>query len=148
MSHLERAVIIQATQDKSWRVKLCLGKNFANLAEICGKEISENPLSNIFTTLLKDPEVDVRLASCESLAKFIKFLSPDRLNNMIPYIQALAKDHSVPVRARACEVLAAAIPLAGKEVTSQKLSPYIFELLQDKADDVKIRFEFFKNSKG
>lgn len=136
---MKEAVVIQATQDKSWRVKLCLAKNFALLAEISGKEIAENPLSNIFSTLLKDPEVDVRLASCESLAKFIKFLSSDRLNNMIPYIQALAKDYSIPVRAKACIVITEAISLAQKETVVQKLNPYILELLQDKADEVKIK---------
>lgn len=89
---------------------------------------------------MKDPEVDVRLASCVSLAKFIKLLSNERLNNMIPYIQALAKDNSIQVRAKACLVITEAIPLAQKETVVQKLNSYILELLQDKADEVKIKY--------
>ena len=88
------AVIIQASQDKSWRVKLSLSKNFAEIADLCGKEIAENPLSNIFTTVLKDPETEVRIAACDSLKRFLRCLSAERLNNMIPYIQKQLKNHS------------------------------------------------------
>lgn len=37
-------VIIAAAEDKSWRVKFALSKNFAELTEAFGKEITDNSL--------------------------------------------------------------------------------------------------------
>jgi len=37
-------IIIAATEDKSWRVRLALSKNFADLTEAFGKEITETSL--------------------------------------------------------------------------------------------------------
>jgi len=56
-------IIIGATEDKSWKVRLCLSKNFAALAEAFGKDITDISLLNIFTNLLKDSETDVRVAA-------------------------------------------------------------------------------------
>jgi len=56
-------VIIAATEDKSWKIRLSLAKNFAQLAEAFGKEITDISLIQIFTTLLKDAETDVRVAA-------------------------------------------------------------------------------------
>jgi hypothetical protein len=37
-------VIIAATDDKSWQVRLALSKNFADLTEAFGKEITDSSL--------------------------------------------------------------------------------------------------------
>jgi len=47
-------VIIQAAEDKSWRVRLALSKNFADIAESFGKEITDLSLVQTFSALLKD----------------------------------------------------------------------------------------------
>lgn len=60
-------LIIQMTGDKSWRVKHFLAKSFADLAEAVGSELSENSLVSIFSTLLRDPENEVRVMAVKSL---------------------------------------------------------------------------------
>jgi len=62
------------------------------LAEAVGKEIADSSLIQNFSNLLKDTECDVRVVAVKSLAKFIKFVSPEKLNNIVPLLQLLAKD--------------------------------------------------------
>lgn len=54
-------LIIQAAEDKSWRVRFCLSKNFALIASNFGKEVTDMSLIQTFGNLLKDSEVDVKL---------------------------------------------------------------------------------------
>jgi len=60
-------VIIAATADRSWRVRLSLAKNFADLTEAFGKEITDTSLIQIYTTLLRDAECEVKTASINCL---------------------------------------------------------------------------------
>lgn len=53
-------VIIAATEDKSWRVRVALSKNFPDLIEAFGKEITDMSLIQIYTTLLRDVEPEVK----------------------------------------------------------------------------------------
>ena len=54
-------LIIQAAEDKSWRVRLCLSKNFTEITRSFGKEIADVSLIQTYGNLLKDPEVDVKI---------------------------------------------------------------------------------------
>lgn len=54
-------------------------KIISKLSEAEGKEISDSSLIQIFSNLLKDGESDVRVVAVTSLAKFIKFVSPEKL---------------------------------------------------------------------
>ena len=65
-------MIIAATEDKSWRVRLAWSKNFAELSEAFGKEITDMSLIQIYTTLLNDVECEVKIAFINSLPNFIK----------------------------------------------------------------------------
>ena len=91
-------IIIAATEDKSWRVRLALSKNFAELTEAFGKETTDGSLIQIFTNLLRDNENDVKIAAIASLSIFIKSISPDKINILIGPIQNLAKDGNAHVR--------------------------------------------------
>lgn len=91
-------LIIAATEDKSWRVRLALSKNFAELTEAFGKDVTDVSLIQIFTNLLRDYENDVKVAAIHSLSQFIKSISPDKLSFLISPIQNLAKDGNASVR--------------------------------------------------
>ena len=54
-------LIIQAAEDKSWRVRLSLSKNFTSIAENFGKEVTDMSLIQTLGNLLKDAEVDVKV---------------------------------------------------------------------------------------
>ena len=139
-------LIIQMTGDKSWRVKLHLAKNFAKLAHAVGKDISDNSLISIFSTLLRDPENEVRVASVRSLKQFVDCLNPDKIPQIFAYLQSMAKDSVPLVRTGACEVLQTIlrmdVNLLGKEVAKTRVQPILIDLCQDK--DTEVRIETLK----
>ena len=125
------------------------------MAEAFGKEITDISLIQIFATLLKDAETDVRIAAVQSLGTFIKTISSDKLHILIPQIQTLARDNSNQVRgiyswkkvtsyviADITAVIAGIVPLVGKDVANQKLYPYLLELVEDKDAQVRIWYRF------
>lgn len=69
-------LIIQAADDKSWRVRLCLAKNFTEIAENFGREVADLSLIQVFGHLLKDTEVDVKIQAVKSLDNFVRIVSP------------------------------------------------------------------------
>ena len=54
-------LIIQAADDKSWRVRLSLAKNFTDIAESFGKEVTDMSLIQTYGNLLKDAEPEVKI---------------------------------------------------------------------------------------
>ncbi|CAK61709.1 unnamed protein product (macronuclear) [Paramecium tetraurelia] len=130
-------LIIQSAEDKSWRVRLALSKIFADLAEAVGKEIADSSLIQIFSNLLKDVECDVRVIAVKSLARFIKFVSPEKLNLIVPLLQLLAKDPFSQVKQNACEVIGQIASLLPKEYSQSKLQQYLIELMADDNQDVR-----------
>lgn len=130
-------LILQSSEDKSWRVRLALSKSFADLAEAVGKEIADSSLIQILQNLLKDNESDVRVVAVRSLAKFIKFVTPERLNIIVPLLQGLAKDAFPQVKSNVCEVIGHIASLLPKEYSQSKLSTYLIELLTDENTDVR-----------
>lgn len=131
-------IIIAATEDKSWKIRLALAKNFPKLAESFGKEITDISLIQIFTTLLKDSETDVRVAIVQSLVAFIQMINTDKLHLLIPHIQALAADHFSHVRANVCDVITSVIPLVPKEISTTKLLPSLLKLIEDSDSETRM----------
>ncbi|EGR34046.1 protein phosphatase 2 regulatory subunit A, alpha isoform, putative [Ichthyophthirius multifiliis] len=130
-------IIIAATEDKSWRVRLSLSKIFPEIAEAFGEEGDSVSLIQIFTNLLRDTENDVRSASIQSLTKFLKILSPEKLVIIIPHLQYLAKDSVFQVRAGVTEVVYLMINILPKDTIVQKLLPLIIELFDDESKEVR-----------
>ena len=64
-------LIIQAAEDKSWRVRLCLSKNFTEIAKNFGKEVTDMSLIQTYGNLLKDSEVDVKIEAVKSMSGFV-----------------------------------------------------------------------------
>ena len=80
--------LLQAGEDKSWKVRLAFAKNFADLAESFGKDITDNNLIQTFTQLLNDCEAEVKNAAINSMTQCLKNLSVEKICNlMLPTIQ-------------------------------------------------------------
>ncbi len=94
-------LIIQAAEDKSWRVRLCLSKNFTEIASNFGKEVTDMSLIQTYSNLLKDAEVDVKIEAVKSLSNFIKIVSQEKINYLLPQVTALGKDALSIVRGKA-----------------------------------------------
>lgn len=108
------------------------------MAEAFGKEISDVSLIQIFTTLLRDVENDVRMASVESLSKFIHFIHAERIATLIPHIQSLMKDQFYGVRAATMDVLNSLLTLMPKDPYVGKFQQPLVELLNDESYDVRV----------
>lgn len=118
-------LIIQAAEDKSWRVRLCLSRNFTEIAENFGKEVADLSLIQVFGHLLKDPEVDVKIEAVKSLDNFIKIVSPERMSVLINQVVALGKDPLGIVRCHTGIVLSTMIRYVPKDQLYQMVQPLI-----------------------
>ena len=95
-------------------------------------------LIQIFTTLLRDVENDVRMASVESLSKFIHFIHAERISTLIPHIQSLSKDQFAGVRAATMDVLHSLLTLMPKDPNVVKFQQPLVDLLNDESYDVRV----------
>lgn len=91
-------LIIQAAEDKSWRVRLCLSKNFTEIASNFGKEVTDMSLIQTYSNLLKDSEVDVKIEAVKSLSGFIRIVSSEKVGFLLPQVISLGKDPLAIVR--------------------------------------------------
>ena len=91
-------LIIQAAEDKSWRVRLCLSKNFTEIASNFGKEVTDMSLIQTYGNLLKDSEVDVKIEAVKSLSSFIRIVSAEKVSYLLPQVIGLGKDPLAIVR--------------------------------------------------
>jgi serine/threonine-protein phosphatase 2A regulatory subunit A len=93
-------LIIQAADDKSWRVRLSLAKNFTDIAESFGKEVNDMSLIQTYGNLLKDAEPEVKIEAVKLLSGFIKIVSADKISVLIPQVLGLGKDPMSIVRCK------------------------------------------------
>ena len=85
--------ILNAGEDKSWKVRLCFAKNFAKFAEAFGRDITDNNLIQTFNLLLNDDEPEVKNAAIISLSKSLQNLSTEKICNiLLPTLQSTVTD--------------------------------------------------------
>ena len=130
-------LIIQAAEDKSWRVRLCLSKNFTEIATNFGKEVTDMSLIQTFSNLLKDSEVDVKIEAVKSLSNFVKTVSPERISYLLPQVTALGKDPLGIVRANVGGILKNMLHSVHKDQAYQNVQPLIKDLMKDDSQEVR-----------
>lgn len=130
-------LIIQAAEDKSWRVRLCLSKNFTEIARSFGKEVADVSLIQTYGNLLKDPEVDVKIEAVKSLGSFVEIVSADKISGLVHQVIALGKDSLTIVRANASSVIKSMIPSVSKDQAYQNIQPLIKDLMKDDNQEVR-----------
>jgi len=75
--------LVATGEDKSWKVRLAFAKNFAELADAFGKEITDSNLIQTFTQLLNDNEAEVKNAAIQSMTQCLKNLSAEKISNLL-----------------------------------------------------------------
>ena len=75
--------LLNAGEDKSWKVRLCFARNFAKFAEAFGSDITNNNLVQTFNLLLNDNEPEVKNAAINSLSKSFVSLSEEKICNIL-----------------------------------------------------------------
>lgn len=130
-------LIIQAAEDKSWRVRFCLSKNFTSIAKNFGKEVTDMSLIQTYGNLLKDSEVDVKIEAVKSMSSFVQIVSQDKISVLVHQVVALGKDSLSIVRANVGPVLKNMMPGVSKDQAYQNIQPLIKDLMKDEQQEVR-----------
>ncbi len=99
VQRLSLPILLSMFEDKSWKVRLTIAKNFTELAGAFGKEITDANLVARFAALLKDVEADVRTAAVINLKGCIRNISADKVQAiLLPAMFVLTQDTTFSVR--------------------------------------------------
>jgi serine/threonine-protein phosphatase 2A regulatory subunit A len=149
------SVIQEASKDRSWRVRLTVAKNFCEMCNNFGSDITNTHLLQCLLTLMKDQEHEVRkeavtaIKSCvapldngpdQDKTKCLKVpLTSEQITSQIlPEFQTLGLDAAQPVRAALASVLGPIAKALGRDVTQRQLLPLISDLMKDEFHDVRL----------
>lgn len=131
--------LVAIGEDKSWKVRLAFAKNFAELAESFGKDITDSNLIQTFTQLLNDPEAEVKNAAIQSMTQCLKNISPEKISNLLlPTLQNSYADAQQAYKAGVAMALSEMAHIIGKDYTQQKIIPILMDLLKDDNSEVKM----------
>lgn len=131
--------LLNAGEDKSWKVRLCFAKNFAKFAESFGRDITDNNLIQTFNLLLDDSEPEVKNAAVTSLSKSLPNLSTEKICNIIlPTLQSTVADSQVAFKAGVALALCEMAPLVGKNYCISTVIPILTNLLKDDSSEVRL----------
>eukprot|EP00440_Ansanella_granifera_P046811 gb/GFBE01050690.1/.p1 GENE.gb/GFBE01050690.1/~~gb/GFBE01050690.1/.p1 ORF type:complete len:593 (+),score=177.73 gb/GFBE01050690.1/:1-1779(+) len=136
------SVINEAAQDRSWRVRLTVAKNFDQLCKAYGPELTAQKLMTPFINLMKDNEQEVRKEAVRVIEACLKLQDPltsEQLQtHILPQFQSLGLDSAQSVRAALAQVLGPVAKALGKDVTQRTLLSLISELMKDEFHDVRL----------
>lgn len=147
-----KIAIIQAGDDKSWRVRHELAKIFPKIIENFGTQINE--LIPTYGNLIKDSEMEVRHMALEGLNYVLKHINAEKITiSIIPNILQLQNESSTHVKALIGQGLGPIAKAVGYTVFNSKLGFMIEQLIKDENTDVKLGiakslYDIFVTSEG
>jgi serine/threonine-protein phosphatase 2A regulatory subunit A len=131
--------LVAAGEDKSWKVRLAFAKNFADIADSFGKEITDSNLIQTFTQLLNDNEAEVKNAAIQSMTQCLKNLSTEKISNLLlPTLQNSYADAQTSFKAGVAIAVSDMASIVGKDYTLTKILPILMELIKDDNSEVKL----------
>jgi len=136
-------VIKDAAEDRSWRVRLTIVKNFDQFCTAYGPELTASHLLPALVQLMRDNEQEVRKEAVKAIMPCLNLtssaLTSDQLQSFIlPQFQSLGLDAAQPVRASLAQVLGPVAKAVGRDVTQRQLLPLISDLMKDEFHDVRL----------
>jgi len=134
-------IIKAAGDDRSWRVRLTVAKNFDQLCMAFGSELTSTVLIPVLKKLMEDHEIEVRKEAVRIIEPCLaqNALSNDQLQKeLLPCFQKLCDDPAQPVRAALASVLGPVVRVVGPAVTQSQLLQLISDLMKDELHDVRL----------
>jgi len=134
-------VIKEASEDRSWRVRLTVAKQIDDLIDAFGPDITSSHLIDAIKLLMKDHEQEVRKESIRVIQPCLdkNLITDDQLvTQILPMFQALGLDPAQPVRAALATVVGPVAKSLGREQTQKLLLPLISDLMKDEFHDVRL----------
>lgn len=130
-------VVVAASEDKSWRVRHELARIFPLLIEGFGSQINE--LVPTLGNLIKDSEMEVRLAALEGVTQFIKTVNSEKVSIcIIPALLSLSNESSIHVKSIVGECLGSIARTVGYTTFNAKLSGLLDSLMKDENAEVRL----------
>jgi len=136
-------LVMECVQDKSWRVRLAVARNFSKFQKVCPKHVVEGQVASALEKLIHDDEVEIRKEMASKLEAFSSDLDDsNRKRVFIKSVLPLIKDLSIDAVASVRETLAASLltlsAIVGKDVTIDYLIPTAMLLLKDDSGQVRL----------
>jgi len=130
-------VVVAASEDKSWRVRHELAKIFPQLIDGFGSQINE--LVPTLGNLIKDSEMEVRLAALEGVTQVIKTVNAEKVSIcIIPALLSLSNESSIHVKSIVGECLGPIARSVGYTAFNAKLSGLLDALMKDENAEVRL----------
>jgi len=133
-------IIRAAVEDRSWRVRHSLAKDFYQISESMGHMVTSNELLQNFNNLIQDQEAEVRAASLKSVPGYCDLVGASVfVQHIMPNITALLQDQNLNVRtalSKACMELAGKL---GQDHTTLHIVPLLQNFLRDDSPEVRLR---------
>lgn len=129
-----------SVDDHSWRIRLAVVENFGALAVCFSPEVVAAEIFHCFTTLLQDPEADVRGGICASALAFLDIVGPELfLNEVVPIAGVLATDLTPTVRKALADMCVDVAAALGPDTPNISFSDLVVKLLGDEDASVRLR---------
>ena len=137
--NLVHPLFMALANDRSWRIRYMLAKQFAQIILVLQKDKPEmNPVKS-FAALLKDAEPEVRSAAAAELVHVARVISPEEVRqSLVPCLPMIITDPSAHVKASLAACLNDLAPVVGPNTTIEHVLPLIIKLLSDEASEVRL----------
>eukprot|EP01129_Flabellula_baltica_P011045 TRINITY_DN4756_c0_g1_i1.p1 TRINITY_DN4756_c0_g1~~TRINITY_DN4756_c0_g1_i1.p1 ORF type:complete len:393 (+),score=87.30 TRINITY_DN4756_c0_g1_i1:21-1199(+) len=133
-------VLEDLSNDASWKVRYELSKRLVDIVELVFSGHTPEKIIEIFLSLIKDSELEVRAAAGDKASVLCKDFTPeDFLNNVLPALRKLLDDESSMVRASLASDINNFGDIIGKENVLSVLIDIILSLLRDSSTDVRLK---------
>lgn len=127
-------------EDKSWRVRNNIAKDFHELSAALGAAIAKDHLLPLFVKLLQDPEAEVRGNAAMQLEGYAALVGSGPFSTLVlPSLKALAGDVAQSVRVATAESVMKVLPSVEKDVARTSMLPLVLQLLRDEAAEVRAK---------
>jgi len=132
--------IVQASvEDRSWRVRFNVAREFHALAKALGPETAEKQLLAFFCNLLQDAEAEVRAVAAKNIAGMFEVLGATLFEQeLVPIMQVLAQDTTLNVRTALAEACMGVAPTLSQESFLSHIVPLLMHFLRDEAPEVRL----------
>lgn len=129
-------------EDKSWRVRNALANILVDLVSALDTSLV-NETINIFKTLAKDLEGEVRVQGAKNIYNFANGLPAESKKNLtmthiIPLIKDLSNDPHQPVKTALASTMMKLASIIGPENTNEHLLPLFVGFLKDECAEVRL----------
>ena len=126
-------------EDKSWRVRVNIAKDFFTLSQALGPAKTTSELLVLYIMLLQDPEAEVRAAACGSLPGYFDLVGSAKfISDVVPCMRDLSVDMALNVRVKLSVVLVDVAAKLGRQASGAHLIQAIMQCLRDEASEVRL----------